>query len=329
MAENAAEGDNVRAEISALFHLQYVKDAPVKNAHIGSGVFIKRMEPEWLDDVKNQCPKVGAREKVEILSPYTHRFYYEVELQESEWGDKNLTAFEETQLILRAIILSRLVKPTSIGYDSVWIKSFYRTNGTIRHYHDQVINNLNIAFLIPGVEDWNTITEADTGVMAELWDSFQFFLDPANEPKYRRIVRATKFNEYAYAIYFPEISHPIFHAALESMICTSTLQNKAQVTQRLPQLVDFVTEQQAEWIYLTCCGFKHSAEPLMLQKKSCVGALSPSDQKRLNAVILLRQAVRELIIKALRDRSFADDLADPKLLRQKYKVYDRKGKLVS
>jgi hypothetical protein len=84
----------------------------------------------------------------------------------------NLTTYEDKQLILGAIVLSRLVKPTSIGYDSVWVKSFYHANGTTNHYHDQFINNLNVAFLIPGAENWNTITEADTVTMAELWVPF-------------------------------------------------------------------------------------------------------------------------------------------------------------
>ncbi len=318
----------MRAEVSAVFHLQLANETPVENAQIGSGVFIQRLESDWLDEVKAQCPKIEAREQIEWLSPYTHRFFYEVEAQEAGSEHLNLTTHEDMQLILRAIILSRLIKPTSIGYDSVWVKSFYHADGTTKHYHDQVLNNLNVAFLTGGAEDWNTIIEADTVTMAELWDSLQFFLDDANEPKYRRIVRAIKFNEFAYAIYFPEISHPTIHAALESMICTGHRHNKAQVVQRLPQLVSFVSSQQAEDIYLTCCDFKHAAQAILQQKSSASGVIAPSDQKRIDAVILLRRAIRDLLIRALRDRSFADILADPKLLRQKYPVYDQKGNLV-
>jgi len=47
----------------------------------------------------------------------------------------------------------------------------------------KLINNLNLAFLTKGADDWNTITEGDAAVMAELWDSLQFLLDDANEPK--------------------------------------------------------------------------------------------------------------------------------------------------
>lgn len=118
----------MRTEISALFHLQRSNELPVENAYIGSSVCLKRIEPEWLDAIKAQCPKVEAREQIEWLKPYTHRFFYEKERQEAESDHLNLTTYEEKQLILGAIVLSRLVKPTSIGYDSVWVKSFYGNN---------------------------------------------------------------------------------------------------------------------------------------------------------------------------------------------------------
>jgi hypothetical protein len=315
----------MRAEISALFHLQ---PTLVEKAHIGSGVFIHRLEPDWLDEVKAQRPKVKAREQIEMLRPYTHRFFFEVEAEQEGWAHLKLPTHDEKQPILRAIILSRLVKPTSIGYDSVWVKSFYDPSGTVKHYSDPVINNLNVAFVVAGDEDSNTITKDDAATMAELWDALQFFLDDANEPKYRRIVRAIKYHEFAYAIYFAELSHPITHAALESMICVPRKENKAQVTQRLPQLVSFINAQQAEDIYHTCCDFKHAAAAMLQQARISGGAFSPSDQRRVDAVILLRRAVRDLLTRALRDRAFADILADPNLLRQKYPVYNKKGKLI-
>lgn len=112
------------------------------------------------------------------------------------------------------------------------------------------------------------------------------------------------------------------------MICAGHQHNKAQVIQRLPQLVSFVSAQQAEDIYLTCCDFKHAAQATRQQKTSASGVIAPSDQKRIDAIILLRRAIRDLLLRALFDRSFADTLIDPKVLRQKYPVYDRKGNLV-
>jgi hypothetical protein len=312
-------------EISALFHLLNRDETVFTNTHIGSRVFIERLDFDWLDELKSQCPKVEAREKVEWESPYSHRFFYAKNFESPEY--EGTPTDEEKQLIFRAIVLSRIIKPTSIGYDSVWVKSF-ETDVGIKHFSDFVINNLNVAFTIPKIEANNTLTDDDIFQMSQLWDSLQFFLDDANEPKYRRIVRATKFHEMAYSIYFPEISHPVMHAALESMICTGFRLNKAQVTQRLPQLVPSISRSQAEDIYNTCSDFKHAAAALAQDKNSGGGIFTPSDQKRWGAVVLLRQAVRGILLNALQNRNFADILANPTLLKRTYPVYDNKGNLI-
>src|SRR5262245_3486786 len=135
----------VHAEVSAIFNLKRGIEHPVSYASIGSGVSIEMLDDEWLAGVKEQCPKVEAREQVEWNRPYTHRLFYQVAAPEYTF-DETITMAQEKQLILKAIVLSRLVKPTSIGYDNVWVKSFYRSDGTVRHYHDQFINNLNVAF---------------------------------------------------------------------------------------------------------------------------------------------------------------------------------------
>ncbi len=162
--------------------------------------------------------------------------------------------------------------------------------------------------------------------MAELWDAFIFLFD--NEYKYRRVVRAIKTHEIAYSLYFPEMGHTIMHAALESLICTSYRHNKAQVVQRLSQLVLFVNKDEAGDIYALCCGFKHAAEAILQHTTSVGKTLAKPDQRRVNAVILLRRAIRDLLIRALRDRSFADLLCDRNLLNQRYQVYDRKGNVL-
>lgn len=313
------------AEVSAIFNLKRGIEHPVSYACIGSGVSVEMLDHDWLVEVKEQCPKVEAREQVEWNRPYTHRLFYQLPAPEDTF-DERITTAQEKQLILKAIVLSRLVKPTSIGYDNVWVKSFYRSDGKVRHYHDQFINNLNVAFPIQQLEDANTITDADANTMADLWDSLVYFLD--NAERYKRIVRAIKTHELAYSIYFAETAHPIMHAALESLICTGHLHNKAQVTQRLPQLVSFVTHAQAEEIYKLCGSFKHAAEAMLLDSSSVNGKFTESDHRRVDAVILLRLALRDLLLRALKDRSFADLLADKVLLRQRYPVFDSKGKVV-
>jgi len=167
----------MHTEISALFGLQSTHDLLLGSAHVGGGVYLQELESNWLDEVRDQCPKLKAREQIEPLSPYTHRFFYDLSLEKEQSGYSYLPTEDEKQLILRAILLSRIVKPTSIAYDSAWVRSSYQTSGTVAHYSEPVLTGMNLAFVIPEAEAWNTITEADTLVMAELWDSLQYFLE--------------------------------------------------------------------------------------------------------------------------------------------------------
>jgi len=66
----------------------------------------------------------------------------------------------------------------------------------------------------------------------------------------------------------------------------------------------------------------------MLQEaRDSAEALTSSDQRRVNSVILLRRAIRHLLMKSLQERSFADILADRELVRQHYPVY-KDGNLI-
>jgi hypothetical protein len=130
-----------RVEISALFTLKAVTDLPVISARIGGGVWIEGIDANWLDEVKKQCPKIEAREKIEPSGPYTHRWRYEVKADKDMFDSENLVTDDEKQPVLKALVLSRLVKPTSIGYDSVWVKSLYVDGQQVKHYHDQLLNN--------------------------------------------------------------------------------------------------------------------------------------------------------------------------------------------
>jgi hypothetical protein len=316
----------MRVEISTLFHLLGSGDAVVRTAHIGDGVHIAELDPDWLESVRAQCPKVAAREQLETQNPYTHRFYYQPSNPSHDFWNATST---EQQPLLRAVSLSRLVKPTSIAYSNIWIKWIKWTldhKGDTKHFSEPVVGAYSVAYGLREHE-WNTITDDDASKMARLWSSLSFFLDDLNEPTYRRIIRALKRFELAHAIYFADLRFPLIHSALESMICTTHKHNKAQVTQRLPQLAPFVSADQAEAIYLLCCDFKHAAAA-MLQDSVVAGSISPADQKRIDCVRLLHEAVREILLRALSERSFADTLADVDILTTTYKAFWN-GKLIT
>jgi len=267
-----------------------------------------------------------ARELLESQQPYTQRFFYESGDAETAVQDFFNVGLKEAQPLLKAISLSRIVKPTSIPYSNVWVKSIYEDSPNVEHYSEPVIGAFSVAFGIKE-DEWNTITHSDALEIAKLWDSLSFFLNDKNEPAYRRIVRALKTFELAHAIYFAEMRHPIFHAALESLICAGHKDNKLQVTQRLTQLVPFISLQQAEGIYLLRCDLIHAAQAVF-QNTPIPGVVDLDNQRRIDAVNLLHKAVRHLLLESLKDRSLADTLANEDKLRQTYQVLDSKGKLI-
>lgn len=313
----------MRLEISTLFYLLGSGGDAVKAAHIGGGVHIKELDLDWLAGVRVQCPKVRAREQLEVRSPYTHRFYYE---PASPFQDLLKVTSEEQQPLLRAVVLSRLMKPTVVAYSNLWIKSTYNNSREVKHFSEPFVGATSVAYGLPE-HGLNTITANDASEMARLWDSLSFFLDDRNEPKYRRIVRAVKWFEHAHAIWLAEFRFPIIHAALESLICTTRRHNKAQVTQRLPKLLSFISSGQASDIYSICCDFKHAATA-MLQHSMDATSIAPADQRRIDAVSLLHEAVRSLLLRALSEREFADTLVNVDKLRTTYQAFDSKGKLI-
>lgn len=304
-------------EISTLFYLLGSAGEAVKTGNIGDGVHIERVNPEWLEGVRRQCPKVAAREHLEMQgrTPYTHRFYYH---PKKPSPDLYTITSEEQQPLLRAVVLSRLVKPTSIAYSNVWVKSSYKDNGNIAHFSEPFVGASSVVYGLPEHE-WNTINDNDAAEMARLWGSLSFLLDDQNEPRYRRIVRALKWFEYAHTIYFAELRYPIIHAALESMICTTSRHNRAQITQRLPALVPSITKEQASRIYFLCCDFKHAAASLLRYSLDS-NSIVPADQERIKCVSVLHRAVRTLLVKSLEDRTFADLLANVDLLNKAHPV---------
>lgn len=313
----------VPIEISSLFHLLGGSDEPVNDAHIGDGLYLSKLDPVWIESVRTQCPRVSAREELERQKPYTHRFHYEPADPSRDFWD---VTSKEQQPLLRAVSLSRLVKPTSIAYSNVWIKSTYRSNGEVKHLSEPIIGAYSVAFGLRQ-HQWNTITEGDAAEMAALWDPLSHFLDDQFEPTYRRIVRSLKRFELSHAIYFADLRFPIVHSALEAIVCTTHRDNMAQVTQRLPQLVPFISSQQATDIYKLCGNLKHAAEA-MLQDSNEEVPLSDRDQARVDCVSLLHESVRYLLLKALKDRHFADTIANVDVLTETYPAYNNRGRLI-
>jgi hypothetical protein len=221
------------------------------------------------------------------------------------------TTSDEKQPILQATVLSWIVKPTSIPYDNVWVRTYELDSGEVHHLSDFWINGLSVAYVTRDERD-NTLTDADVARMASVWDFYTYILDDANEPRFRRLVRALKFFALARSIYFANLHHQIFHSALESLIYFGGKENGAQIRKRLPSLLpSMVTEQQAGAIYDLHNALKHEAKGMT--------------EDQLATSELLQKCLRALLWRALEDQSFSEMVCNHDLMKQHYPVQTGQG----
>lgn len=295
----------------------------VKDASIGDGVRLQDINANGEFDRLVGQMKKDRESDVEALLyhqttqlrgtpyttglPFTHRFYVEVEAP-----SRNSEDFHSAQQVaMRAIVLSRIIKPLPIPINPPIILS--------AEGRSEAIINLGFyssAYITPPLYK-QSLTEEDVKIMSELWTASQNFYD--NRNKYERIHRAlVTFND-AYHIYPAHTKHVILHSAVETLVCTSSKNNRKQFVGRLPQLVTEISEQDAIDIYEFCCGIKHAAEPSLLFSPD-LREPDPRDRRRLEAARLLDYSLRSLLRKTMEDHSFAQLLEDKYTLASTYPV---------
>ena len=299
---------------------------PVQSALIGDTVRIETIPEIWIESVREQCPKVAAREHGHRLGEYTNRLY--ITLDPTVTSPLDITE-AELQPLFRAIVLSHIVKPTPIAIDDVKVKTVHEQDGRMTHYCIVGDNNMTVALVSPHESDF-TITEPDCQVMSTLWASFSEILEDSNSqtPRYSRIVRAIKNFEYAHYIYFANLSYLVYHSALEFLIYFGNVrrrQNRAQIVGRLPLLLPgVVSTQDATDIYDLNLHYKHGPEP------SGALSLASSGDEVIRTMALLRESVRLLLLRALDDRSFADILVDHDLIKHHFwRFWERRNNNLS
>jgi hypothetical protein len=153
--------------------------------------------------------------------------------------------------------------------------------------------------------------------MASFWTASQDIYD--NRKHFKRMHRAlVAFND-AFHIFPSHWKHIVLHAALETLICTTRRNKRNQIVRRLPQLIKGINEDQVEAIYEFCIDVKHDAAPGLLYSKS-PRQMDPRDLERYKAAGWLEESLRQLFIKALEDKAFAEELEDKNVLEAKYPV---------
>jgi hypothetical protein len=317
----------MRIEISNLISLDGSHDV-VRQQEIGDGVSIenltwnhKKVELYELIRIKNEQDyrRLLFREQLE-QSHYTHRFFISLD-GINGLNDPQIDHAE--QLMMRAIILARIVRPIAIPLHPTSVRCLYGDNDHVICFVGTRVGFYSAAY-VRARSQLPKLTQSDAERMQAYWKSSQFIYD--NRWQYLRIYRALYMFNDACHIRPLNIRHVVLRAVLESLICTSHRRNRLQVVQRLPQLTG-LNSSQAERIYDLCADIKHSAAPNFLSSPD-VENLTPEDQQREQATLWLEDGLCELFRKILDDQSLADNLAEPTRLRQKYPVKDKKGNLI-
>lgn len=310
----------MRVEISALFGMDY-SERMVKEVHIGDGVYLQEIKLNHrIEDLfkrvketdENNGRALVFREGLE-WHDYTHRFYVQIEdVGSLQCQEVNLAK----QLIMRAIVLSRIIRPMPIPLHPTTIYAIHHDSGEVEYSGEINVWFYGTAYLVNKAAE-ETLTQGHAELMSKLWPASQHIYD--NRAQYKRLHRSLMTFNDAYHIRPKHLSHVILHAALESLVCTSSQNNRKQVTKRLPQLVNEVTEAQAVDIYEFCCEVKHTAAPGLLYSTG-FDNLDPRDVRRQAAAQNLEDALRALFLLALENSKFAQELEDKKVLEQKYPV---------
>jgi hypothetical protein len=306
----------MKIEISALFGMQ-TSEGEVTQVHIGDGVNLQKYDVRELfstikDSDTDSYRRLLFRQSLEWHS-YTHRFFISVDAARSTHSKEISDA---NQLIMRAIVLSRIIRPLPIPLHPTKIYTVYRDSGDINYEAQINVGFYSTAYLV-NKNLRETFSQNEAKLMAKHWPASQYLY--ANRKHFKRLYRALYTFNDAYHILPKHLSHVVLHAALESLICVDSRDNYRQVTKRLPQLVTGLTEQEAIDIYKFCCDVKHEAAPGALYSAD-VTKLDARDARRQAAARNLEQSVRTLLLRSLEDLTFAETLEDKASLRQKYPV---------
>jgi hypothetical protein len=295
-------------------------DDMVLDQPVGSGIAIqeiiksgirvelfRKVEKQSKDDLTKL---LFRQEKEHWPIGYTHRFF--VEFDATSKSDHSFRRVE--QQVLRAIALSRIIKPLPISINpTIVLESANRIELFL------TVDFYGTAYVLRPDYYPETLTTADVDQMEEHWPAFEKVFD-GRKTKFRRLHRAIMTFNDAHHIAPVEIRHVVMHSAMETLVCTSRLNNKNQVVKRLPKLVDgLVTEAEIGAAYDFCSGVKHAAEPSLL-KSDHISEMHPDDALRLKSARDLDIALRRLFMKALDDFNFASLLEDKVRLENEFPV---------
>ena len=314
----------MKVEISLLVNLieqhYHYQDRFREQIDLGNQISIKSLSvSDWyekaLDKIQTSNDESYKRflaRKMLDNDMYTHRYCALVD-KVTSLNDPKIS--QARDWLSRAIVLTKIVHPLGLPIHPPTIFKIVSDTEEVEYKVIPEWTHSQACYV--GLKHPGSLGLERASSIANLWQPLQTIYSKQND--YKRIIRALWYYNEASHIRSLEVSHLVRHAALESLICVGGAQNRQQIVQRLPKLVDRISPQQASDIYALCVDIKHNAAPALLYSLNS-NDLDHRDNSRVEAASNLDLAVRSLFEKALQDVSFADLLANPKLLEQEHPV---------
>lgn len=155
----------MRTDVSCLLKLK----RPVKQRTIGDDVRLEEvLKLDWWKKVRQTEERVAA--KVKLAEGYTHRFV--VSLPGIRFFDDGTAIEDARQRIIRAIVLSRIVRPTPIASGGLWVTTEYLDSGECEHFPSINDGEFGRAYLLRETDE-STFTDKDLTTIADLWPAMQ------------------------------------------------------------------------------------------------------------------------------------------------------------
>jgi hypothetical protein len=267
-------------------------------------IWIGRIDLETAKAVMDTCePK--ALGVMPPVRQFAHLYAFVREIP----GHADIHRWDHDNELTGVIGLSRLMHPTSIGYDYA-ARIGFESDGAKQIFPAQIVGISKEAFLSPNRKR-NWLTDADANSLRELVPLLRKDLP-------RRVHNGLWHHEYALRTYYLDHRWTLVCTGLEALVHTDRTRNTAQFTLRVPLLAAEVgvniSEADALEAYDLRSRLAHGVSFI------ATGASLGPTPSQLDLYDRLEDTLRGAVLKGMRDPAFANVLQDDAGIRARWPI---------
>lgn len=224
-------------------------------------------------------------------------------------GYADIHRFDHDQELTAVVTQSRLIHPTFVGF-SYAARLAFEANDLKQVFPAEIVGISREAFLSPSrVRDW--LTESEAGQLRDL-------IPVLKQQLPKRVHNALWHHEYAARTYYLDHRWTLVCTGLEALVHTDRNRNTAQFTRRIPQLAAElginISEAAAVDAYDLRSRLAHGVSFV------ATGGSSGPSVSQLQMYDQLEDTLRTAVLRAMRDKLFADIFLDDAQIRQRWPI---------